>query len=397
MRRFIIAAAALAAFAAPSFAIGGVVTGGGGASIRGARDILGCADVRAFGAVGDGVADDTAAIQAAINSGASTGGPVCVPPGAYKVTSTLTLKKTTRLSGFNPSSRDSISGEPNVSVIDCSSLTNSTCLQGTGNAVGVIIEGLRIKGPSAAVAGALSAALNPGGGCVRCALRDLSITGFWYGIFLSAVNGVEINNVWADLQTFRGLDIYASSNVHSINSLYANTNPTGARAAADCGNVVIENGSADIIIDAPQLDEAFSPGAGGVKCSSLLVLAADLVQIRIGRLFYAHGGYGIRLGNGTSNPTRVKIIGTSVERFAAGTAPTYRIELRGSGHTLIDVTTDSADGGGRINDLATGTTYVNVDGNYKFPSLPTTRPDAGSNLLWVDPSAADSTAVRYAP
>jgi hypothetical protein len=48
------------------------------------RDIV---SVKDFGAVGDGVADDTAAIQAAIN----TDKTAVVPPGTYKVTNTLTI------------------------------------------------------------------------------------------------------------------------------------------------------------------------------------------------------------------------------------------------------------------------------------------------------------------
>jgi parallel beta-helix repeat protein len=43
--------------------------------------------VKDFGAVGDGVADDTAAIQSAINAS----GMVYVPPGSYKLTATLIL------------------------------------------------------------------------------------------------------------------------------------------------------------------------------------------------------------------------------------------------------------------------------------------------------------------
>lgn len=41
-------------------------------------------DVRAHGAVGDGVADDTAAVQSAIDACAVTGGTVVFPPGAYR-------------------------------------------------------------------------------------------------------------------------------------------------------------------------------------------------------------------------------------------------------------------------------------------------------------------------
>lgn len=47
--------------------------------------------VKDFGAVGDGVADDTAAINSAITAVSTTGGKVFFPKGTYKVTSTITI------------------------------------------------------------------------------------------------------------------------------------------------------------------------------------------------------------------------------------------------------------------------------------------------------------------
>lgn len=47
-------------------------------------------NVRSFGAKGDGVADDTAAIQAAIDAGA-TGGYVRAPAGTYLLSASLQL------------------------------------------------------------------------------------------------------------------------------------------------------------------------------------------------------------------------------------------------------------------------------------------------------------------
>ena len=52
------------------------------------RDVV---SVKDFGAVGDGVADDTAAIQAAVTSLSPNGGAVLFPVGTYKVTSAISV------------------------------------------------------------------------------------------------------------------------------------------------------------------------------------------------------------------------------------------------------------------------------------------------------------------
>jgi hypothetical protein len=51
----------------------------------------GIANVVSFGAKGDGTTDDTASIQAAINSLSTTGGIVVFPPGNWKISSTLQI------------------------------------------------------------------------------------------------------------------------------------------------------------------------------------------------------------------------------------------------------------------------------------------------------------------
>jgi hypothetical protein len=52
-----------------------------------------CVDVRDVGAVGDGIHDDTVAIQTAIQSAITRhrGSTVCLPPGDYRITRTITI------------------------------------------------------------------------------------------------------------------------------------------------------------------------------------------------------------------------------------------------------------------------------------------------------------------
>jgi hypothetical protein len=55
------------------------------------------ANVASYGALGDGVNDDTAAIQSAVN--ASSGGQVVIPAGTYKITQPIRLTSGTTIAG----------------------------------------------------------------------------------------------------------------------------------------------------------------------------------------------------------------------------------------------------------------------------------------------------------
>jgi parallel beta-helix repeat protein len=57
--------------------------------------------VKDFGAVGDGVADDTAAIQAALNYAGIDGGTITFPAGTYIISDALLMKSKVQLLGFN--------------------------------------------------------------------------------------------------------------------------------------------------------------------------------------------------------------------------------------------------------------------------------------------------------
>jgi hypothetical protein len=70
-----------------------------------------------FGAVGNGVTDDTAAIQAAINSFTSAGGVLYFPVGVYKITSTLTVNKPVMLIGAGSGDISGIAGVPATKIL----------------------------------------------------------------------------------------------------------------------------------------------------------------------------------------------------------------------------------------------------------------------------------------
>lgn len=91
------------------------------------------ASVIDYGATGNGVTDDTAAIQAAINAVGATGGGLYFPTGTYKITSGLTVANRMFIQGTGDNSTCVI--EPNG---------NFTALSLGGASDGTIIIGLSI-------------------------------------------------------------------------------------------------------------------------------------------------------------------------------------------------------------------------------------------------------------
>jgi hypothetical protein len=104
-----------------------------------------------YGAVGDGVNDDTAPIQAAIDAAPPEGGVVYLPSGVYKTTDTLIwpIRKHLTLAGAGSSgSGDGATQVPATAIIYTGS---GVCLQMHGtswdlNQVGGILRDLYIKG-----------------------------------------------------------------------------------------------------------------------------------------------------------------------------------------------------------------------------------------------------------
>jgi hypothetical protein len=102
-------------------------------------------NVKDFGAVGDGVADDTAAIQAAVNAVPATpefigfGGSVIFPFGTYLISNQININKNISLFGFGATIKGDVSTSTNKCLFY---IGNSSYLPNQG-AYKVYVEGLR--------------------------------------------------------------------------------------------------------------------------------------------------------------------------------------------------------------------------------------------------------------
>ena len=104
--------------------------------------------VKDFGAVGDGVTDDTAAIQAAID--AAQGKPVLVPEGTYIITSPLELNFSTSISPTYQEATQLIGDGPEKTIIVNRSgdygIKNTPTVPQTSQPIGVRFFGGKISG-----------------------------------------------------------------------------------------------------------------------------------------------------------------------------------------------------------------------------------------------------------
>jgi len=152
-------------------------------------------------AVGDGIIDDTAAIQKAITFlSALGGGELYIPPGVYKITSTITIPSPV----WTPFL---ITGASNTVI-------NSTTLNGTvfqDNSGAVVFSSIKFSGPGKlnASAWAISSALGLG------QVFNCVFTGYYYGIECSGSTSGLINRNRFSL-------CHAGVNCVKINPLFSN-------------------------------------------------------------------------------------------------------------------------------------------------------------------------------
>lgn len=361
-----------------------------------------------YGAVGDGVADDTAAINAAITAAnAAGGGVVWLPAGTYKVTAAgavaIQLKNNVTLRGASKGrilfGGNTFSG----TVIDGQTITTGfkQIVKAPDNGNNVVVESLTIRGVAAA--SAPNAAPTAGVTCLAIfssvkgvRLNDVYVEGGSDGIACSTAQIVIIQNCHAQLCRNRGLTLSGTAATEVHGGIYQNC---GLSSNTSDGGIWIGGSSNGIVFVQATVDE---------NAYASVNMAAALDVVFIGGKVYlskinANGtgpGYGFKLGNGTTDPTRVTIIGTDILPFAGDRVPTNTILMYGTGHRLIGVTTDP-NGGGDIADNSTAAVWLGVNGQSKLEvvataSLPAAAAALNGRILIEDGGAGDRNLIFYA-
>ena len=258
--------------------------------------------VKDFGAVGDGVTDDTAAIQAALNYvNSNGGGTVYLPPGRYRKAdtsgSTLVMYSNTRLLGAGESSVVFFDDKDNV-------LRSGNDLLTCSNTSNVTFENFAIEGT---------------------ALTYTNETNQKQGLTGGTIDGLRIINVkFAKLRYMATAFSYADNVIMSGNRLEYIVRD-GLRCT-NSNNVIIQGNIfehvSDDAIAVHSLDASTIPSTGVIisnnileECQGIKVLGAKTVSIRNNVL-----------KRSIRNPIQVLLPGTGSE----GNTPQFNVDISGN-------------------------------------------------------------------
>jgi len=229
-------------------------------------------NVKDTGAKGDGITDDTAAIQAAVNQVAGTGGTVLVPDGTYLINgisngwdginlkSNMTLQMT---SGAilkeipNASNNSSVIGVNYVSNVNIIGGTVQGERAGHSGTTGECGMGININGSSNIVIDSVTT-------------RDAWGDGIYIGEASIPATNVTVCNVTSDNNRRQGMSITSADGVLVKNSIFKNTNGTLPEAGID----MEPDGNAPYVKNVKVLSSQFINNAG----DQISVYAGDQYQ-----------------------------------------------------------------------------------------------------------------------
>jgi parallel beta-helix repeat protein len=298
--------------------------------------------VKDFGAVGDGTTDDTAAIQAAINSiptstgGTSHGYEIYFSPGKYKITSTITIGNR-RITFW----ANSIMGSGSSAIIYMATNNITWFDFTTGNSDVIAIEGLEFLGNATGT----GICFNLGRTAQPC--YDSRITNCWFAaiggtaILGTNLQGCHITNCAFDSATAIGINLLVgSNNIISTNRFYGNS--TNGIKLAQGSNNIFSNNMFDFCNEAILISFAGTDTRSNAINGNLFrANQTDIVLNGLGGVYTSNTGV-----NDTS------VIGNTSDRnYKTFLSATDSHQLRCIGNTIADPNGDG--GSNAVNILGT--------------------------------------------
>jgi polygalacturonase len=192
-------------------------------------------NVRNFGAMGNGVTDDTAAFQAAINALPASGGTVVVPTGTYMIdaTKSINMRSNTRLSLWGTATLQAIPNNASfAAVVKAWNVSNVEILG--GKIEGERNQHLGTNGMGYGISIQESSQIY---------VHDITLADNWGdGILVGTTSGwrkftpssyVTVVRVHADNNRSQGMSITAANHEYALYSSFDNTNGTLPQAGID--------------------------------------------------------------------------------------------------------------------------------------------------------------------
>src|SRR5579863_1736423 len=284
------------------------------------------ADVLDYGAKGNGTADVSSAVQAAINSLGSSGGTVLFPPGDFCIKSGLSV--TTYAVIFKgPGSGQKLSVNGPAVLDSCGADTTIVTLNQNYD----VIQGLAILGSQ--VLTTTHDAVVIGASCVLCIVRDTNIEGGHYGINVMGVNNTVTQTTV--FNTYGSALVYITGQANILQSkldqLYPYAVPSpGSISSISAWASTHSYLAGNIVSLGGFYIQATAGGTSGGSAPTLLNYGASIVDGSVTwKLMAPATFYGLQLDTGASGPTEIIAsdmtgaftAGFTMTNTGAGTAP----------------------------------------------------------------------------
>ncbi|WP_250009130.1 right-handed parallel beta-helix repeat-containing protein [Actinoplanes sp. M2I2] len=306
-------------------------------------------DVRAFGAVGNNIADDTVALQAAINALPLGGGTVYLATGTYRLTAALVLQSGTTLQA-----------DGDITCVIRQTNPAANCVQGT-NVERVALRGVQLLGPGSGAGHGLFLAKGAGNHVAYTVVEGVTVHDFG-GDGIHIENGIvtTLTRVVASSNGGYGVNLAgavggAAGTSCTLTGVYGNANATGGIRLYNMVYSALNGCAADhnpigYLVDSCQSVTLAGCGAEGNATAGFRV-NGGYGNTLSGAWVYDNRGIGVHL---TGSAIAATLIG-AVDNSPAGSATAFVKADPGCRVALLNCNNTTA------NSLAAGTTNTVTD------------------------------------